>query len=170
MKSFPTGRVLVLLLVLVVIFTAFAAMAANVYAMGGQTRDLGTAIALFATRYDRMPASIDELVRAGYAQPAGQAGLYQLLSAPQGEPLGQAVPVDRFEVAWGVQPEQLLERDKGVFWRDAPDKRVLLVRHTAPPWAVRVLRGRMAMAFPVELYRQLSGQPSSQSQPAANSR
>jgi hypothetical protein len=170
MKSFPTGRVLVLLLVLVVVFTAFAAVAASVYTVGGQTRDLGAAVALFAVRYERMPASIDDLVQAGYAQPTGEAGLYQLLGGPQGEAFGKAVPIDRFEVAWGVQPEQLVERDKGVFWRDTPEKRVLLVRHTAPPWVVRVLRGRMAMAFPVDLYRQLSGQALAQSQPATNSR
>lgn len=165
MKAFSASRVLVLLLVLMALFTAFAVMAANLYAVGGQTRDLGAVIALFAMEHDHIPASIDELVEAGYARPSKQAGLYDLFAGPTGEPLDRDVPVDLYDVSWGVQPEQLIERDGGVFWRDTPDRRVLLVRHTSPPWVVRVLRGRMAMTFPVELYRRLGGQVAA-SQPA----
>ncbi len=143
----------------------FAAVAASVYAAGVQTRDLGAAVFAFAAHHGRMPGSFDEMVRAGYARPAGEAGMYLLMAGPRGQPMGAAVAISRFEVPWAVQPEQLAERDRGVYWRGQPQERALLVRHRAPPWAVRALGGRLAMAFPPALYRLLSG-AAAQTRPA----
>ncbi len=173
MKTLLRRRVLLIAAVLAVAFVLLLAVMQRVYTAGLQTRNFGHAVFAFASERARMPQSIDELVQAGYARPADQPGTYTMLVGPQGSPLDPPVAVSRFEVAWGLQPDQLVEGDKGIFWRDEPSKHALLVRHTDPPLIVRALGGRMAMAFPPQLYHRLSGQiaatqtpPAPSSQPA----
>ncbi len=156
MNRLPRGRILLLILVVAAALAGFAAVTAVIYTAGTGTRSVGAAVFAFAAHHNRMPASFDEMVQAGYARATGAEGEYLLLAGPREQPLGAAVAIRYFDVPWAVQPEQLVERDKGVFWRDQPEQRALLVRHRQPPWVVRALGGRMAMAFPVELYRQLS--------------
>lgn len=167
MKKILSPKALLAVGVLMVALVGFAAVAISIYTAALETRNLGAAVFAFAARHGRMPQSMGELVRAGYARPIDGPDTYVMLPDPQRQPLAPAVTINRFEVPWAVEADQLVEHDKGIFRRDDPDERVLLVRHTNPPLAVRAFSGRLAMAFPVELYRELKGQPGAHTQPAS---
>lgn len=152
-------RVVSVIVILLVALAGFLLIANSVFAAGQRTQGFGASVFLYAIEHERMPASFEELLAAGYARPADDtAGRYFFLDRPNGDPATPAIEVGRYDVSWGVSPEQMVQRDKGVFWRDRPDERVLLIRDRQPPLAVRLLGGRMAMAFPAELYRTIGGQ------------
>jgi hypothetical protein len=145
--------------VLVAAFVGFLAAAYSLEAAGLRTRHVAAGVFAFATEHGRMPASFDEMIEAGYARPAEEPGVYVISAEPGGPALEPAIRIERFEVPWGLEVDRVVGTEEGIFWRDAPGRRVLLVRHREPPWVVRALSGRMAKAFPVELYEELGGEP-----------
>lgn len=158
--------------VLVAALGGFAYVAGSVYVAGTRMRAVGASVFQCAQRDGRMPASLEEMVQAGCIRPTDgdDHGKYLVIDRVTGQPVGSAVDMDRYDISWGVQPDQLVERDKILYWRDRPDERALLIRDRRPPLMVRAMGGRLAMAFPRELYRELAAwqAATTQSQPAGH--
>lgn len=130
-----------------------AALANNIYHASVTMRQVGASLFQFAATHQRLPASIEEMLQAGYLTPAeGNSDGYFVSNPVTNERGSDVVHLSRYAIPWSTRAGDLIKRDNIMYWKDRPDERALLIRDTYPPLAIRTMGGQLAMALPVSLY------------------